>query len=69
MKVGVGNRLEGEVTQIKCGTVMCLVKVRAMGGAEMESVMTRNSFDELGIQAGDKVQVAVSALNVVLLKP
>ncbi len=68
MKVGVGNRLEGEVTHIKCGTVMCLVKVRLPGGAEMESVMTRDSFDGLGIQSGDGVQVAVSALNVVLLK-
>ncbi len=38
------------------------------GGAEMESVMTRDSFDGLGIQGGDTVQVAVSALNVLLLK-
>jgi molybdopterin-binding protein len=68
MKVGVGNRLDGAVTQIKCGTVMCLVKVRLAGGAEMESVMTRVSFDGLGIQEGDAVQLAVSALNVVLLK-
>jgi hypothetical protein len=34
----------------------------------VESVMTRDSFDGLGIQSGDGVQVAVSALNVVLLK-
>jgi molybdopterin-binding protein len=68
MKVGTRNRLEGEVIQIKCGTVMCLVKVRLPGGAEMESVMTRDSFDGLGIQGGDTVQVAVSALNVLLLK-
>lgn len=68
MKVGVGNRLEGEITEIKCGTVMCLVKVRLSGGGEMESVMTRDSFDGLGVQRGDGVQVAVSALNVVLLK-
>jgi molybdopterin-binding protein len=68
MKVGVGNRLDGEVTKIKCGTVMCLVKARLAGGAEMESVMTRDSFDGLGIQEGDTVQLAVSALNVLLLR-
>jgi molybdopterin-binding protein len=68
MKVGTRNRLEGEVIQIKCGTVMCLLKVRLPGGAEMESVVTRDSFDGLGIQSGDTVQLAVSALNVLLLK-
>jgi len=68
MKVGTSNRLQGEVIQIKCGTVMCLVKVRLSGGAEMESVVTRDSFDGLGIQSGDTVQLAVSALNVLLLK-
>jgi molybdopterin-binding protein len=68
MKVGTRNRLEGEVIQIKCGTVMCLVKVRLPGGAEMESVVTRDSFDAMGIQSGDTVQLAVSALNVLLLK-
>ena len=69
MRVGTSNRLEGEVIQIKCGTVMCLVTVRLAAGAEMESVMTRDSFDSLGIKDGDTVQVAVSALNVLLLKP
>ena len=68
MKVGMGNRLEGEVTRIHCGTVMCLVQVRLPGGAEMESVMTRASFDGLGIKSGDTVQLAVSALNVLLMK-
>jgi molybdopterin-binding protein len=67
MKVGTRNRLEGEVIQIKCGTVMCLLKVRLPGGAEMESVVTRESFDGLGIQSGDTVQLAVSALNVLPL--
>ena len=68
MKVGTRNRLEGEVIQIKCGTVMCLVTVRLPGGDEMESVVTRGSFDGLGIQNGDTVHLAVSALNVLLLK-
>ena len=68
VKVGMRNRLEGEVTRIHCGTVMCLVEVRLAGGAAMESVMTRDSFDGLGIKSGDTVHLAVSALNVLLLK-
>jgi len=68
MRIGARNRLEGEVTEIKRGTVMCQVKVKIAGGAIMESVMTLDSLDELGIKAGDKVRVAVKAVNVMLIK-
>jgi molybdopterin-binding protein len=68
MRIGARNRLEGEVTEIKRGTVMCQVKVKISGGAIMESVMTLDSLDELGIKVGDKVRVAVKAVNVMLIK-
>lgn len=68
MKIGARNRLEGEVTDIKKGAVMCQVKVKIAGGAMMESVMTLDSLDELGIKLGDKVRVAVKAVNVLLMK-
>jgi molybdopterin-binding protein len=68
MKIGARNRIEGEVTGIKRGTVMCQVMVRIAGGAQMESVMTLDSLDEMGIKVGDKVRVAVKAVNVLLIK-
>jgi molybdate transport system regulatory protein len=68
MKIGARNRLEGEVTEIKKGTVMCQVKVKVAGGAQMESVMTLDSLAELGIKVGDKVRVAVKAVNVMLIR-
>ena len=68
MRIGARNRLEGEVTEIKRGAVMCQVKVKIVGGAVMESVMTLDSLDELGIKVGDKVRVAVKAVNVMLIK-
>jgi len=34
----------------------------------MESVMTLDSLDELGIKVGDKVRVVVKAVNVMLIK-
>ena len=68
MKIGARNRLEGDVTDIKRGSVMCQVKVKIAGGAIMESVMTIDSLDELGIKVGDKVRVAVKAVNVMLIK-
>lgn len=68
MKIGARNKLEGEVVQIKRGTVMCQVIVRVAGNAHMESVMTLDSVDDLGLKVGDKVRVAVKAVNVLLLK-
>jgi molybdate transport system regulatory protein len=68
MKIGARNKLEGKVTEIKRGTVMCQVRVELAGGAQMESVMTIDSLDDLGIKVGDKVRVAVKAVNVLLIK-
>jgi molybdopterin-binding protein len=68
MEIGARNRLEGEVVEIKRGTVMCQVKVKVAGGAQMESVMTLDSLQDMAIKVGDKVQVAVKAVNVLLLK-
>jgi molybdopterin-binding protein len=68
MRIGARNRIEGEVVDIKKGTVMCQVRVRIAGGAEMESVMTIDSLEEMGLKTGDKVKVAVKAVNVLLVK-
>ena len=68
MKIGARNRLEGKVTEIKRGSIMCQVKVKVVGGAIMESVMTIESIDELDLKKGDKVRVAVKAVNVMLIK-
>ena len=43
------------VTEIKRGTLMCQVRVRVAGGAQMESVMTLDSADAMGLKLGDKV--------------
>ena len=68
MEIGARNRLDGEVIEIKRGTVMCQVRVRVVGNAVMESVMTLDSVDDMKLKVGDKVKVAVKAVNVLLLK-
>jgi molybdopterin-binding protein len=68
MEIGARNRLDGEVIEIKRGSVMGQVRVRVAGGAIMESVMTLDSIDEMGLRVGDRVRVAVKAVNVLLLK-
>lgn len=68
MKVGARNRIVGKVTEIKRGSVMCLVKVSVPAESRMASVMTLESLEELGLKNGDEVEVIVKAVNVLLLK-
>lgn len=68
MKIGARNRIVAKVTDIKKGSVMCLVKVSVPAGSRMASVMTLESLKELGIKKGDKVEVVVKAVNVLLMK-
>ena len=68
MKFGARNQLTGKVTEIKKGGVMCQVRLDVSGGAVMNSVMTIESLDDLGIKEGDNVKVVVKAINVLLVK-
>lgn len=68
MKVGARNQIIGKVTQIKKGSLMCLVKLSIPAPSTMASVMTVESLKELGIKKGDKVEVIVKAVNVLLVK-
>lgn len=68
MKYGARNQIQAEVTDVKRGTVMCQVSLKVPADAHMCSVMTLDSLDELGIKPGDKVQVVVKAVNVLLAR-
>jgi molybdopterin-binding protein len=68
MKYGARNQLDGEVVEIKKGTVMCQVKVKIPAGATMASVMTIDSLDDLALKKGDKVKVLAKAVNVLLAR-
>src|ERR1700733_9809685 len=68
MKVGARNRIIGKVKDIKKGGVMCLVKLGIPASSTMASVMTLESLKELGIKKGDKVEVIVKAVNVLVMK-
>jgi molybdopterin-binding protein len=67
MKVGARNRIVGKITDIKKGTLMCLVKVD-VPASKMASVMTLESLEELGVKKGDEVEIVVKAVNVLLMK-
>jgi molybdopterin-binding protein len=68
MKFGARNQLTGTVKEIKKGKLMCQTKIELDPKGIMSSVFTLDSLKELGIKKGDKVQVIVKAVNVLLAK-
>ena len=68
MKVGARNRIVGTVSSISKGKLMYLVKVEVPARSRMASVMTIESLKGLGIRKGDRVEVVVKAVNVLLLR-
>ncbi len=68
MKYGARNQLKGKIVSIKKGDVMCQVRLDVADGAVMNSVMTMESLEDLGIKEGDSVKVVVKAINVLLVK-
>ena len=69
MKVGARNRIVGRVTEVTKGKVMCLVKLEVPARSRMASVMTLESLKDLGIKKGDRVEVIVKAVHVLLMRP
>ena len=68
MKYGARNQLLGKVTNIKKGDVMCQVSLEVPSESIMNSVMTMESLEDLGIKSGDEVKIIVKAINVLLVK-
>jgi molybdate transport system regulatory protein len=60
------NQIEGKVTSIVDGSVLCEVRVDA-DGDELVSVVTRYSIERLRLAPGDDVVVLVKATDVSLV--
>jgi molybdate transport system regulatory protein len=68
MKPGARNQLIGKVTSVKRGDVMSLVKVQVDVSAELSSVITTESADDLSLKEGDRVELAIKAIHVLPIK-
>lgn len=66
MKIGARNQIVGTVTEIKKGAVMCQVKLD-VPASKMQSVMTLDSCEDMGLKKGDQVRVVVKAIHVLLM--
>jgi len=68
MKTGARNQIVGKVISIKKGDVMSLVKFQVTTPAQMASVLTTESVDELELAVGDQVTLMVKAVHVLPVK-
>lgn len=67
MALSARNQLPGTIEYIQMGDIMAHVVVK-VGDNLVESVITRNSAQELGLKKGDSVKVVVKSTEVMIQK-
>ncbi len=67
MKLSARNQLPGTVDQVHLGEIMARVVVK-VGEHVIESVITRQSAEDLGLKQGDSVHVVVKSTEVMIQK-
>lgn len=67
MALSARNQLPGTIQDIQIGDIMAHVVVK-VGDNLIESVITRNSAEELALKKGDSVKVVVKSTEVMIQK-
>ena len=67
MKLSARNQLPGTVEQVHLGEILARIVVR-VGEHVIESVITRQSAEELALKQGDSVQVVGKSTEVMIQK-
>lgn len=65
-KISARNQLRGTVEEIVLGTVTAKVSVR-VGDNLIESVITRQSVEEMGIKTGDTVTAIIKSTEGMIM--
>jgi molybdopterin-binding protein len=66
MKISARNQLRGTVEEVVRGVITAKVSVR-VGDNLIESVITVQSVDEMGIKKGDTVTALIKSTEVLLM--
>ncbi len=66
MRLSARNILKGKVKSVKHGAVNSEVIVKLTGGAEVVSIITKESAENLGIKRGAEVYAVIKASNVMV---
>jgi molybdopterin-binding protein len=67
MKLSARNQLPGVVQEVHVGEIMARVLVK-VGDNIVESVITRQSVEEMGLKQGDSVLVVIKSTEVMVQK-
>lgn len=68
MNYGARNKITAKVTSVKSDEIMSLVKFEVNGPSQMASVLTTESLQEMGLKAGDQVELIIKAIHVLPVK-
>ncbi len=68
MKYGARNRIKANVKSVKSDEIMSLVKFNVTTPAEMASVLTTESINDLNLKPGDEVELIIKAIHVLPVK-
>jgi molybdopterin-binding protein len=66
MKISARNILKGKVKKLVHGAVNSEVTIEMPGGAEVVSIITKNSARSLGLKKGKPVYAVIKASNVMI---
>ena len=67
MKLSARNQLPGTIEQIHLGGIMARIVLK-VGDNTIESVITRQSVEELGLKEGDTVLAVIKSTEVMIQK-
>jgi molybdopterin-binding protein len=65
-KISARNQLRGKVEEITLGVVTAKVSVR-VGENLIESVITKQSVEEMGLKVGDEVTAVIKSTEVMVM--
>ena len=68
MKYGARNAVRATVKSVERGDIVSLVKFEVTLPAEMASVLTTESLEDMDLSVGDEVRLVVKAVNVLPVK-
>ncbi len=66
MKLSARNVLKGKVVKITPGAVNSEVVIELPGGAQIVSIITKESVESLGLKEGKEAYAVVKASNVMI---
>lgn len=66
MRISARNQLKGKIIKITPGAVNTEVVIELPGGAQVVSMITRNSADSLELAVGKEVYAVIKASSVMV---